>query len=391
MHIKILKRSCAEYNADFTSDDNRIYLDYHRLIAYMTKQGYGWLRKEVVLMVFGFFTVLTLYYTPRLFLAQNSEQLFREIRQILFFGLGNYTWAILTFVVFFLGEKFPLTRNRFVKNLFWQLLCSQVVNIIFTTIYVITTHSIMVGSLTTKGIPLSFIINTIVNGFIYYTGTLAVHQAIFYSRKFREREFRLQQAELEMLKLQLHPHFFFNTLNAISALMYRSPKDADRMITRLGDLFRIVLKRDKSQEIPLKEELEFLESYLSIHQTLMGKRLQVEWKVAPEALDALVPNLILQPLVENAIKHGIETLEEGGRIEISAALKTGKLVLAVRDNGSGLIPEKTETGGVGLSNIQARLKNLYDGNQHFTIRNTSGEGGVIAQIEIPFHENTPER
>jgi sensor histidine kinase YesM len=187
--------------------------------------------------------------------------------------------------------------------------------------------------------------------------------------------------------MQLHPHFFFNTLNAISALMYRSPKEADRMITQLGDLFRVSLRKDKAQEIPLKEELEFLKAFLQIHQTLMGKRLQVEWEVETETLDALVPNLLLQPLAENAIQHGIAPLETGGRIEIRAARQNGSLILQVRDDGHGLDSqnESKKSGGIGLSNTRARLKNLYNGAHKFSIDEPSG-GGVAVKIEIPFRE-----
>jgi two-component system, LytTR family, sensor kinase len=158
----------------------------------------------------------------------------------------------------------------------------------------------------------------------------------------------LQQAELQVLKMQLHPHFFFNTLNALSALIYRSPKDADQMITQLGDLFRFALRKDKAQEISLAEELDFLKAFLQIHRTLMGKRLQVDWKIEPETLSALVPNLILQPLVENSIQHGLAPLEQGGRIEIRAKRQNHRLILEVEDSGRGLAPKrrkKTEASG----------------------------------------------
>lgn len=365
------------------------YLPLKRL--FMEKQAAGWWRKETIGLVFGFYTLLTMFFVPRLFFTQENQQIYAEIWAVFLFGFGNYLWAILTFAVFFLGERFPLIRPRFFKNLVLHFFFSLIVAAVFASIYVIIVHSIMSGTFTVRNIPVPFIINTITNSFMYYAGSLAVHHAIFYSRKYREREFRLQQAELEMLKMQLHPHFFFNTLNAISALMYRSPKDADRVITQLGDLFRVALRKDKAQEIPLKEELEFLESFLEIHQTLMGKRLTVEWEISPETLDALVPNLILQPLVENAIKHGIAPLEEGGRIEISARRKNGNLVLQVRDSGIGLTTKKIENGnGVGLSNTRARLKNLYDSSQRFEITDAESDG-VVVTMEIPFREKVTEQ
>lgn len=341
-------------------------------------------------MVFGFYILLTILYTPHLFAAKDVEEFFRIIRLILFFGLANFIWAGLTLIVFQLGERFPVSRPQVTKNLFRHFFFSLLLGGVFTAVFVITVNSVNKETLTATGISLAFVINTIVNSFIYYTGSLAVHQAFFFSKKYREREFRLQQAELEMMKMQLHPHFFFNTLNAISALMYRSPKEADRMITRLGDLFRIALKKDKAQEISLEEELDFLKSFLHIHQTLMGKRLQVEWEIEPETLNALVPNLILQPLVENAIKHGIEPLEEGGKVKITAALIDKKLILQVQDSGQGFIKSPIKTYGIGLSNTQARLKNLYDGFQHFELRNGADRNGTVAEIEIPFREDVSE-
>jgi len=169
-------------------------------------------------------------------------------------------------------------------------------------------------------------------------------------------------------------------------LMYRSPKDADQMIIRLGDMFRVALKKDKTQEVSLREELEFLQAFLQIHQTLMGKRLQIESEIAPETLDALVPNFILQPLAENAIQHGLAPLEAGGRIKISAARQNGNLLLQIADNGSGFDPAaKHFNDGIGLSNVRARLANLYGEKQDFSIVEQPN-GGVSVEIRIPFRE-----
>ncbi|MGI8544232.1 MAG: sensor histidine kinase [Aridibacter sp.] len=232
---------------------------------------------------------------------------------------------------------------------------------------------------------------TFATAMVFYPAIITAQHAYLYFRESQERAFRLQQAELEVLKMQLHPHFFFNTLNAISALVTRSPKDAKQMIAQLGDLFRFALRRDKAQEIPLKDELDFLRAFLEIHQTLMGKRLQIEWRLQPETLDALVPNLILQPLAENAIQHGLAPLEEGGRITICTARENEKLVLQVSDNGQGFISQsgKTSNGGIGLSNVQARLENLYNGTHKFSIEE-SADKGVTVRIEIPFLEQMTE-
>ena len=198
--------------------------------------------------------------------------------------------------------------------------------------------------------------------------------------------FRLQQAELQTLKTQLWPHFLFNTLNAISALVYSSPKRADLTITHLSDLLRASLKNTRQEEIPLREEVEFLKNYLFIHQTLMEDRLDLDWQVDPDTLDAAVPNMLLQPLVENAIRHGLEPLERGGAIKILVYRREGTLVLRVEDNGVGL-PEgdAAEGSGIGLSNTRARLYHLYGDAHSFELRGIDG-GGVSVEIGIPYRE-----
>jgi sensor histidine kinase YesM len=336
--------------------------------------------------VLCFYTVFSLFFVPRIFFVENWRD---ELAMIFYFALANYIWAGLTLLVFRLGEIFPVVFPFRLKNLGLHFLFSLVIVSGFTCFYVAVVNfqrEGVIALMTGKFSPF-FIINTATQGFMYYTGSLAAHQAVFYSNKLRERESQLQQSELQILKMQLHPHFFFNTLNAVSALTFRSPKKANRLIAQLGDLFRIALRKDKLQEIPLKDELEFLRSFFRIHQTLLGKRLRVEWQIEPETLDALVPNLILQPLAENAVQHGIAPLEEGGRITIGAARRNGKLLLEVIDDGQGLVAtnESNRNGGIGLSNTRARLANLYDGAHEFSIEEPM-EGGVAVKIEIPFRE-----
>lgn len=225
-----------------------------------------------------------------------------------------------------------------------------------------------------------------------YWSVLAISQAILYYRKFRERELqasqleaRLAQSRLQVLKMQLHPHFLFNTLNAISELIYKDPESADRMITDLSDLLRMSFENLEVQEIPLKQELEFLEKYIEIEQMRFNDRLQIEMQISPDTLDAGVPNMILQPLVENAIKHGIAPRSSGGRIDIAAGRANGHLEITVKDNGIGVpfgdvenLPE-----GVGLSNTRRRLKHLYGEQQKFGLEMVK-QSGLKVSLEIPF-------
>jgi two-component system LytT family sensor kinase len=202
---------------------------------------------------------------------------------------------------------------------------------------------------------------------------------------------RLAEAQLQALQRQLHPHFLFNTLHTISALMHRDTEAADAMLARLSDLLRLTLDRLGVQEIPLKEELEFLATYLEIERTRFGERLMVQMEIEPETLDVCVPNLILQPLVENAIRHGIAPRLGGGRLQIVARVTGDRLWMMVRDNGPGLSQAKLDAfnKGVGLSNTRSRLEHLYPGAHRFEFHEPS-DGGLAVTIEIPVSADTDE-
>ncbi|HEX8180843.1 MAG TPA: histidine kinase [Pyrinomonadaceae bacterium] len=225
-----------------------------------------------------------------------------------------------------------------------------------------------------------------------YFVIVGVSHAVEYYRRYQERatlaaqlEAQLSRAQLHALKMQLHPHFLFNTLNTISALIHRDPRAADRMVARLGDLLRLTLDNHGVEEVPLKEELEFLEKYLEIEQTRFHDRLSVRMEIDPESLDARLPNLLLQPLVENAIRHGISARPGAGHIEIYARRSDGVLLLAVRDDGTGLPADWQTCGqiGVGLTNTRARLAQHYGASHSFTLANVPG-GGLEVAIVIPF-------
>lgn len=199
-------------------------------------------------------------------------------------------------------------------------------------------------------------------------------------------EAQLAEARLSALRMQLNPHFLFNTLNAVSALVERDPSGVRTMIARLSSLLRRVLDADSGiQEAPLREEVAFLRDYLDVQRVRFQDRLRVEESWAPGTLDALVPPLVLQPLVENAIGHGIARIEDGvGTIRLSARRKGDRLVLAVEDDGPGLGDEsKNGSGGVGLANTQARLAALYGDDAAFTLAPLA-QGGVRAQVALPF-------
>lgn len=219
-------------------------------------------------------------------------------------------------------------------------------------------------------------------------------------RRYRERErvtlqleTKLARAQLEALKIQLQPHFLFNTLNTISALLHRDAEAADRVLSRLGDLLRLSLQHSGKQEVMLRQELEFLERYLEIQQTRFQDRLTVRFDTDPEVLDALVPTLVLQPLVENAVRHAIEPRAARGHLDIRARRRDGRLRLEVADDGPGLGPAGPgdingagipSTGsGIGLANTRARLEQLYGKGHRFTLANAPA-GGLVVTLEIPY-------
>jgi LytS/YehU family sensor histidine kinase len=232
-----------------------------------------------------------------------------------------------------------------------------------------------------------------VTNVILYWFVVSAHQGWHYYRRYREHEVQtaelrreLVEAKLAALRMQLNPHFLFNTLHAVSALIHENPEAADRVVARLSELLRLSLDTSRPPEIPLREEMEFLDRYLEIEQTRFADRLTVEKSLEAETLDALVPCLLLQPLVENAVRHGIEPREEAGVVSISAQRSNGRLKLCVSDNGAGLGGKQEEPlqEGIGLSNTRSRLRHLYgeDFRVELRPRNT---GGLDACVEIPYH------
>jgi two-component system, LytTR family, sensor kinase len=221
-----------------------------------------------------------------------------------------------------------------------------------------------------------------------YWAVVLIHLGWQFYRRYRERERQaaalateLVQARLQALRMQINPHFLFNTLNMISSLIHENPDAADRMVVRLSELLRHTFERGDTQEVPLREEIKFLQGYLEIQQMRFGNRLTVDIRVEPDAQDVMVPFLLLQPLVENAIRHGIEPREEPGRIEIAAHRDGDRLELRVKDNGDGLPAEQLREG-VGLANTRSRLMHLYDEEASFDLVNAPG-GGLEVRVRLP--------
>jgi two-component system LytT family sensor kinase len=340
-------------------------------------------------VILGCWTFLALLFTPQTYLINLRSPTpltwgQASVSTLLLF----YVWATLTPLVLWLGGRFPFGRHRLWSNLAIHLLLSGMAALFHIWLLQNANALILAWSRSSQP-PVPFpalIVGLGATDIMIYWCIVAASQAVNYFRKYQEREFRLAQAQLQVLRMQLQPHFLFNTLNAIAELVYSDPKAADRSILRLSELLRFSLASEKSQEVTLKKEIDFLEKYVEIQKTLMRDRLKVRVSIDPETLDASVPNMLLQPLVENAIKHGISPRPEGGSIEVYARRLDGRLYVEVTDDGLGM-PEQEECaqGGVGLINTRERLKHLYGDAHAFNLSSFPGRG-VTIRIEMPFRE-----
>jgi len=229
-----------------------------------------------------------------------------------------------------------------------------------------------------------------------YGAIIGVAHSIHFYRRYRERERRalflesnLAKARLSALQAQLQPHFLFNTLNAIAMLLRRDPRAAEKTLTTLSELLRLALSLSEKQEVTLGEELQFVELYFDIQRTRFGDRLRFEQDIEPAALDCLVPTLLLQPLIENAIRHGFEPIDHGGLVRVTAQRKEGFLAITVEDDGGGLNPQPSNPGrcGIGLSNLKTRLTALHGARQKLDL-SPRPEGGALVRIEIPWRPVT---
>lgn len=309
--------------------------------------------------------------------------------------VGWYLWGLLFPLIWLLARRLPFERRSWLR---WSLLnlgLGLAVSSLYAVLAFVKTEIIQAISTGRLALaPLVMVPRHLFAGIAYYVLVyfviVAVIHAISFYDKYRERELnasrlegQLALARLQMLKAQLHPHFLFNTLNAISALMHRDVDAADRMITKLSDLLRLSIDQDDRHQVSLGCELEFLDRYLAIERIRFRDRLAVKREVEPPCLQAQVPRLILQPLVENSIRHGIAMRSAAGQVTIRATCKGSRLEIVVADDGPGLPVGRGLREGVGLANTRARLDQLYGNDYRFELVNAEG-GGLQVVMEIPF-------
>ena len=303
-----------------------------------------------------------------------------------------WVWAVATPLIVWLGRRFPIARRPWLSVPI-HIGANAVIAIGDITVYWVCSR--LVGIEPFTKMPLGELLPWMLlkTGFfemLVYWLVIAVDYAFAYQRRYREAAARLAEAQLDALRLQLHPHFLFNTLNSISVLMRKGEgASAVRMLGGLSDLLRRSLTNLRVELVPLEEELDFIARYLDIETTRFPDRLRVTLDIEPAARRARVPSLILQPIVENAIEHGIAPTISGGRITIAARVAAGMLRIEVRDDGAGLAAEASPRGtGVGLSHVRKRLAQLYPDAHRFEL--APGEPiGAIATLEIPYDEERP--
>jgi signal transduction histidine kinase len=296
-----------------------------------------------------------------------------------------YTWAAITPLVFRTARRFPVERPDRVRHAAALAGLALPFAAMHMILLELSNRAFLpwFARYEAPVSPNALIIGLGATDVMIYSALLFAAHATIYFRRYKEKELGLARANIQALKMQLNPHFLFNTLNAISELVYEDAERADRTITELGEMLRASLGSDQAEEVPLREELAFLAKYVRIQQTLLQDRLVVRWSVEDEALDAYVPNMILQPLVENAIVHGVARVAAGGSVEIRARRDGDRLVVAVEDDGAGVGAALAESGGIGLANTRARLAHHY-GARGSVEPTAPQSGGFRVRIEIPY-------
>jgi two-component system, LytTR family, sensor kinase len=318
--------------------------------------------------------------------------------------LDMYSWSLVALAAVWLSRRIAIGRGEWARAVVLHVLAGLAVLMI--RFWGANALGVLVGWIPSLPEP-SVFLHILPFNLLFHFSLVGVGYAIEFYRRYRDRELqasqlaletsrlelaasaletRLVEAQLQALKSQIQPHFLFNTLNAISTLVHHDPDRADRMISCLGDLLRTTLAHRQQQEVTVQEELELLGPYLEIEQTRFGDRLTIEIQSQSETLDARVPHLILQPLIENAIRHGIAPQRGPGWISVTTVRRGDSLVVQVRDNGQGLTrKDPLNTAGLGLANIRARLEQLYGSRAALRIQ-PRPEGGTLVELQMPYQQ-----
>jgi two-component system LytT family sensor kinase len=343
-----------------------------------------------VLIVFGIWTFLAAFSS-----SQTAVYLLQRGRP---FDWGDmltsrfadwYTCALFTPLFFWMARRYPIDKKSWRVTLPLFLVVTSICVVVKYAVLIPIEHyfGVFTGATFTGELTRNFATETMA-----FWAVIGIVHAIEFNRRYREREVaaadlraRLSEAQLEALRSQIHPHFLFNTLPSISTLMHRDVNAADTMLTRLSDLLRLTMQHRGQNEITLRDELALVGEYIEIMRVRFGDRLTVNHAIRPDALEALVPQFILQPLLENAFDHGIARTSGPGTIDIAAMTIDGKLEISITDNGLHTKGgERTKKHGIGLANTRRRLEQLYGPAQAISLEKLP-ERGTRVVIGIPLH------
>ncbi|MDB4949200.1 MAG: signal transduction histidine kinase, LytS [Gemmatimonadetes bacterium] len=304
-----------------------------------------------------------------------------------------YVWALSVPLLQWFVRRVPIDRHRWLPAVALHLGVAVAVTLVSIWL-ILGVQMLLPAWVFSMGSPFPrdpfpFLWRVVLSDLPLYVVLLGLAYLVEYYGRYRDRELaaselrgQLVEAQLQALRMQLNPHFLFNAMNTIAMLVRgERSSEAVRMLAGLSDLLRSVLEEKPPLEVPLRDELAFLERYLAIERVRCADRLRVDVRVAPELMDAGVPNLILQPLVENAIKHGVAPRTAATLVRIAAERRDGTLLLSVRDDGPG--PEPNAGDGVGLRNTRARLARMYGDEQSLELTEAEG-GGALATISLPY-------
>jgi two-component system, LytTR family, sensor kinase len=341
----------------------------------------------------AFWTLVGLAFASQFYLS--STLLGRAVSwgQAITYSLGDwYVWALLSLPILWLARKFPPEGGQPWRTAGIHLGAALGFSLLYVTLRALVgqAHSALIDEpVTFLEVFRPLLVKTFPFNLLIYGVILSASHAIEYYRKYHERtvhalelEKHLTEARLQALLRQLKPHFLFNTLNGIASLMHSDVDAADRMLVRLSELLRLTMNHPGQPLTKLREEIAFIEKYLEIERIRFRDRLTVAIEVDPAALDVAVPSLLLQPLVENSIRHGLEPHARPGKVGITVRREGDKLVLVVHDNGTGQPPGGFTREGIGLGNTRARLRELYGDRHTFELRNHA-EGGLEISITLP--------
>lgn len=355
------------------------------------------------LLILAIWALLGLIYAGPIFIEVESQGMNHAASRVFSWGILTWcAWAPLTPIMIWLARRYSLIGGTWKRSILVHLPAFLLISAAHSAAATVITLQVKpfdnMGASSLEFWPrfLSRMQGAFASDLLVYGAVVGICYTFDYYRKYRERESlasqleaQLAQAQLDSLRTQLHPHFLFNTLNGIVGLVRDNKSEAAvTMLVGLSDLLRRALEHSTRQEVELREEINFLELYLTIQQMRFSDRLKVNIDIEPGTGKALVPSLILQPLAENALRHGIGRSVESGSIDISSHAKNGSLRLSVIDNGAGLPADwQLKSGtGIGLANTAARLQQLYNDGHHFDIKNRE-EGGVEVVVVIPFKMN----